>query len=153
MIADLRQPTGIGEATLQSAGSAGESSSEMGLSLDLCDDPDTLLRCLAVSCELLRELEMKQRRLSPILETLTDSLVREEWREGEKGKEERSEDLNLLEWERGQGSDMEGGRREGGWREKRNFERCMRVFSVRDTVYVQCMYQKGRLQRVDSCIA
>ena len=41
--------------------------------LELKDDTDTLLHCLAIACELVRDLPAK--KLSPTLQTLVDTLV------------------------------------------------------------------------------
>ncbi len=68
VIADIRQPATPDVSTLP-----GESQFINLSYLDLLDDPDTLLRCLAIAAELVKELQVK--RLSPTLQTLVDSLV------------------------------------------------------------------------------
>lgn len=71
VIADLRQPSST-NLTLEGGS---DFSLQLGVSyLELLNDPDTLLRCLTIACELARELTA--RRLSPALRTLMDTLVR-----------------------------------------------------------------------------
>ncbi len=68
VIADIRQPQ-TPDATLHS-----ESQIINTSYLELRDDPDTLLRCLAIVSVLVKELPAK--KLSPTLQTLVDTLVR-----------------------------------------------------------------------------
>ena len=42
--------------------------------LELRDDADTLYKCLCITCEMLKELQI--RKLSPTLQMLVDTLVR-----------------------------------------------------------------------------
>lgn len=68
VIADIRQPPTPDVFALPS-----ESQIANFSYLELLEDPDTLLRCLAITTELVKQLQAK--KLSPALQTLVDTLV------------------------------------------------------------------------------